>query len=91
MKEKIQKLIELRAAIKELQTQEKLLTEEFKLMGVGAFSDEDYSVIVSEQTRETLDSKRLEAVIGDLSEFKKKTTYRTVKASGQIISNKRAS
>lgn len=77
---KLQRIQELREMIKALKTEEDNLLAEVKLLGAGACHVQDgFMAIVTEKTRETLDGKALEALLGDLSDFKKKTRYLEVR------------
>ncbi len=73
-----QRLAEIREQMKALKKEESKIVEEFKELGEGVYEDGEFLVNVTSESRQTLDSKRLEAILGDLSEYKKRTDYMKV-------------
>ena len=79
MDAKISEIRQLKAMKEELEDNLKALESEvveyFKVNEVDEVIGNDFKATYKPQSRETLDRKRLEADLGDLSEYTRTTTY----------------
>ena len=80
LESKIKEYRELKRMAEEAQAMADAIADELKAEMAAAGQEKlivgEYKLSYSEARRETLDKKRLEADLGDLSEYTKVTTYR---------------
>ncbi|MCL2703620.1 MAG: hypothetical protein FWE91_08455 [Defluviitaleaceae bacterium] len=80
LQEKIREYREFKRLAEEAQTAADSIADELKAAMQEAGQDKmtigEYKLSYTEATRETLDKKRLEADLGDLSDYTKVTTYK---------------
>jgi len=78
--EKIRQYRECKLMIEELEQEANAVADEIKAAMIEAGQDRmvvgDYKLAYYDVTRTTIDTQRLEADLGDLSEYKKTTTYK---------------
>lgn len=80
LEKKIREYREYKRMIEELEEQAAAVADEIKAAMVEAGQERmivgEYKLAYFDVTRTTLDTQRLEADLGDLSEYKKTTTYK---------------
>ncbi len=85
MESKIREYREYKRMIEELESITAAIADELKAAMMEAGKDtmivDEYKLSYTDTTRSTLDRKRLEADLGDLSEYTKITTYKTFRVA----------
>lgn len=85
MESKIREYREYKRMIEELESITAAIADELKAAMMEAGKDTmivgEYKLSYTDTTRSTLDRKRLEADLGDLSEYTKITTYKTFRVA----------
>ncbi len=85
LESKIREYREYKRMIEELEDLAGAIADELKAAMIEAGKDKmivgEYKLTYTDATRSTLDRKRLEADLGDLSEYTKATTYKTFRVS----------
>ncbi len=85
LESKIREYREYKRMIEELEDLAGAIADELKAAMTEAGKDKmivgEYKLTYTDTTRSTLDRKRLEADLGDLSEYTKVTTYKTFRVS----------
>ena len=80
MIERIREYREYKRMIEEMQSMADAIADDIKVAMTEAGQDKmivgEYKLSYTDATRETLDKKRLEADLGDLSDYMKVTTYK---------------
>ncbi len=85
LEKKIREYREFKRMIEELEGMAAAVADEIKAAMTEAGQERmivgEYKVTYTNYTRETLDTKRLEADLGDLSEYKRVVTYKQLRVA----------
>lgn len=91
LEEKIEEVRKYKAMAEEASSIQKALEQEIiSYMNENNLTEEftdSAKITYKEQTRATLDKKRLEEDLGDLSEYEKVTSYKVLRIKQQAVSN----